>query len=173
MPPLPGFSDNPFETRDDLIRAGFALLKPLERYKSPLEARIKLPVATGANFSEDAAQLEGFARPLWLVANLHGNGSPTQDGSDLEAVDLTSWARGLRHGVDPSSPEYWGDVGDADQRMVEMESIAYSLLLNPGVFALEDDPMTKTNLVTWLKQIKGKNSEQLSEFFLPPSGHLS
>jgi hypothetical protein len=70
MPPLPGFSDSPFLTRSDLIRAATALIQPLHQYKSPANARIKLATSTGAGFSETAAQLEGFARPLWVVPDL-------------------------------------------------------------------------------------------------------
>ena len=70
MPPLPGFSDNTFRTRDDFIRAALALIQPLGQYKSPHNARIKIATSTGAGFSEAAAQLEGFARPLWVIADL-------------------------------------------------------------------------------------------------------
>lgn len=40
-----------------------------------------------------------------------------------------------------------------DQRMVEMESIAYALLLHPGAFSFADDPRARKNLVAWLRQI--------------------
>jgi hypothetical protein len=70
MPVLAGFSDNPFRTREDCVTATWALLSPLRAYTSPLGARIRLPVSTGAHFDEVAAQLEGFARPLWAVGAL-------------------------------------------------------------------------------------------------------
>lgn len=37
--------------------------------------------------------------------------------------------------------------------MVEMESIAYALLLYPDAFSFADDPVTSANLITWLRQI--------------------
>ena len=151
MSPCPGFTDNPFQTRSDFIRAGVALVKPLKAYQSPGKARIRIPTATGTHFSEHAAQLEGFARPLWLIANLFDEFPGSQSGLDLEA-----WTTGLKNGVDPASPEYWGDVGPFDQRMVEMESIAYTLLLSPKTFAFENDASTRANLVSWLKQMHGK-----------------
>lgn len=145
MPPLPGFSDNAFRTRADFIRAALSLITPLEGYKSPHSARIKIATSTGAGFSETAAQLEGFARPLWVVADLvRSNGAPSQ---------LESWIAGFRVGTDPQSPEYWGDLHEFNQRMVEMESIAYALLSNPMAFDSRDDEMTKENLVNWLKQV--------------------
>ena len=145
MPPLLGFSDNTFCTRDDFVRAALALIQPLHQYKSPHNARIKIATSTGAGFSETAAQLEGFARPLWVVSDLlRSKDAPTQ---------LRSWIEGFRAGTDPQSQEYWGDLQDFDQRMVEMESIAYALLSNPSTFDFQDDATVKRNLVSWLKQI--------------------
>ncbi|KAL5041877.1 hypothetical protein BDW71DRAFT_201020 [Aspergillus fruticulosus] len=145
MPPLSGFSDNPFNTRSDLVHAAKSLLSALEPYKSSFKARIKLPVATAAGFDETAAQLEGFARPLWVVPFLLGEGR--------ESPNLQSWVDGLRAGVDPENPEYWGDLGDFDQRMVEMESIAVALLARPDAFLNTSDEDQKDNLITWLSQI--------------------
>ncbi|KAK2033981.1 hypothetical protein LX32DRAFT_700635 [Colletotrichum zoysiae] len=67
MPFLSGFSDNPLRTRSDLIQASLALLRPLLPYFSPAKGRIRVPVSSAAHFDDTAAQLEGFARPLWAV----------------------------------------------------------------------------------------------------------
>ncbi|KAI0449955.1 hypothetical protein F5B21DRAFT_492587 [Xylaria acuta] len=154
MPALEGFSDNTFESYDDLIKATVAILRPLGRYKSAGKSRIKIATATGSGFSETAAQLEGFARPLWAVAellNLKARGSTALPG--FQELDLESWIAGLKNGVDPASPEYWGDVSDFDQRMVEMESIAYALLVSPSQFSFPEDEAARSNLVRWLCQI--------------------
>ncbi|KAL4811609.1 hypothetical protein BDW67DRAFT_179435 [Aspergillus spinulosporus] len=145
MPPLSGFSDNPFTTRRDFVHAATSLLSALESYKSPCKARITLSVATAAGFDETAAQLEGFARPLWVVPFLFEEG--------CETLDLQSWVDGLRAGVDPENSEYWGDLGDFDQRMVEMESIAVALLAKPDAFLDQLNDVHKKHLITWLKQI--------------------
>lgn len=152
MAPLRGFSDNPFRTRDDFISAGVALIEPLQAYKSPNHARIKIPTATGTSFSEDAAQLEGFARPLLLLAPLLHVSSP-----ELANIRFGDWVDGLRSGTDPQSPEYWGDLGDFDQRMVEMESIAYALLSAPDTFTESYDETARSNLVAWLGQINSRD----------------
>ncbi|KAF1979604.1 hypothetical protein BU23DRAFT_446926 [Bimuria novae-zelandiae CBS 107.79] len=156
MPPLAGFSDNPLRSRLDLVKAAVALIKPLEPYKSASGARIKLATSTGAGFSETAAQLEGFSRPLWVVASLLRLKSTTSDPAIrtlLSDVNLDSWIRGLKEGTDPQSPEYWGDLSSFDQRMVEMETIAFALLLNPLAFSFADDAPARENLVRWLLQI--------------------
>jgi hypothetical protein len=157
MPPLAGFSDNPFRTRSDLIHAATVLIKPLEQYKSPGGARIKIATATGAGFSETASQLEGFARPLWVVADLLSLNSTDLKcqnmGFDFSSLGLESWIQGLVTGTDPQSPEYWGHLSNFDQRMVEMESIAYALLSSPVAFSFANDRATRSNLINWLRQM--------------------
>ncbi|KAJ4303464.1 hypothetical protein N0V90_002359 [Kalmusia sp. IMI 367209] len=150
MVPHPGFSDNALRSRSDLIEAAFALIKPLEPYKSPTGARIKLAASTGAGFSETAAQLEGFARPLWVVAELLRLKSTPTSHQD---ANIKSWIQGLKVGTDPQAEEYWGDLASFDQRMVEMETIAFALLTNPSSFDFASDPVARTNLVNWLRQI--------------------
>lgn len=163
MPQLPGFSDNPFQSRDDVLRASGALLKGLVPYKSACGARIKLSTATGTGFDETAAQLEGFARPLWVVADLL---KYPKDCPLIDNLHLSSWVRGLMAGTDPNSQSYWGDVGDHDQRMVEMEPIAYALLSAPVSFLspprsskfsdLVENDRAKYMLKKWLRSINEK-----------------
>lgn len=153
MPPLTGFSDNSFQTHSDLVSAALALIKPLETYKSKGKARIKIATSSGAGFSETAAQVEGFSRPLWVVGHLLELQSESVANSKQAGVDLQSWIIGLKAGIDPSSSEYFGDLGDFDQKMVEMEAIALSILVSPTNFAFQDDDVTRSNLVRWLSQI--------------------
>ncbi|MBE3048161.1 DUF2264 domain-containing protein [Candidatus Bathyarchaeota archaeon] len=158
MPPLPGFSDNPFRTRNDLIRATLALLTPLVPYSSPGNARIRIPVATGAHFDESAAQFEGFARPLWAVGALL-LGSESISCPDLAAeVDavVQPWVRGVIAGTDPAHPEYWGAMQDSDQRMVEAEIFSFALLAAPEKFYGRLDEGEKQNVLAWLSSIRGK-----------------
>lgn len=153
MPPLTGFSDNAFQSRDDIEQAVVALLRSLCNHQSLGGARIKLPVATGAHFDETAAQLEGFARPLWAIAAfLEGNGT-----SDAVANQLAEpFIRGLASGTDPHHPEYWGSVVVCDQRMVEMEIIAYALLAAPEAFYLSQSHKVQSNIKSWLMTINDK-----------------
>ncbi|ETS80959.1 hypothetical protein PFICI_08488 [Pestalotiopsis fici W106-1] len=154
MPPLAGFSDNPFQTHSDLITAAVALIKPLEVYKSNGKARIKIASSSGAGFSETAAQVEGFSRPLWVVAHLlELESKGCVPNLAQTGVNLQSWVLGLKSGTDPSSNEYFGDLGDFDQRMVEMEAIALSILISPSNFAFRNDAFARSNLVKWLSQI--------------------
>ncbi|KNA99729.1 hypothetical protein FOXG_03544 [Fusarium oxysporum f. sp. lycopersici 4287] len=158
MPPLPGFSDNPFQSRDDFIEAIIALISPLKQHFSPEKSRVRIPVATGAHFDESAAQLEGFARPLWAIAPLLF-GYDSIANKDLAArVDelVQPWVDGFITGTDPHNPEYWGAMNDMDQRMVEAEMLAFALIAAPKRFYEPLNEDQKKNLKNWLNSIRGK-----------------
>lgn len=98
------------------------LIAPLEPWRSEGAARVRLSPA-GASFDRAAAELEGFARPLWGAV-------PAALGGD----DVLDWAlicRGLANGTDPNHPEFWGWPTDFDQRLVELAAIGFALLAVP------------------------------------------
>lgn len=157
MPPLPGFSDNPLRTRSDLIRATLALLRPLIPHFSPSKARIRVPVSTATHFDETAAQLEGFARPLWAVGALLLGVEATSDPKLANSISevVQPWIDGFVAGTDPEHPEYWGNINDMDQRMVEAEIISFALLSAPEkIFAPLSD-QAKQNVTNWLSTLNG------------------
>ncbi len=108
---------------------------------SPAGARADLG-PSGASFDPAAAQLEGFARPLWGLAPLAAGGG---------AFDHWDRVRqGLAVGVDPGHPEYWGPIGVQDQRLVEAAAIGAGLLLAPDQLWEPLDPASQGRVVTWL-----------------------
>jgi hypothetical protein len=154
MPPLTGFSGNPFKTHADFKTASISLLRALKQYQSPHGARIKLPLSTGTHFDDVAAQLEGYARALWAVgALLHLNIVSQDESQEL----IEPYARGLANGTDPDHPEYWGPVVLRDQRMVEMEIISFVLLSAPDAMFNSQTEEAKQNITDWLKTINGKD----------------
>lgn len=158
MPPLKGFSDNPLQTRDDLELAALSILEPLHAYFSPGRAKIRLPVGTGAHFDDLAAQLEGFARPLWTVGAIF-SGSSNSTGTPLSArcrETLEPWIEGFRTGTDPDHEDYWGEISELGQRMVEAEIISFALISAPDVFYHNQDKRTKHNIEAWLRGMNNK-----------------
>jgi hypothetical protein len=113
---------NPLKTRADLAKAVNDLFAPLLPYFSEGGARVRLSAA-GAIFDHAAADLEGFARPLWGIVPLAAG------GCDFAHWDL--YRRGLDNGTNPEHPEYWGDVADRNQRLVELAAIGFALALVP------------------------------------------
>ncbi|KXJ89304.1 hypothetical protein Micbo1qcDRAFT_121839 [Microdochium bolleyi] len=149
MPGLAGFSDNPLQSRDDVARAARALLRPLVPHFSPGRARVCIPSATSAHFDETAAKLEGFARPLWALSALLLGADELQD---LQLVH--PWLDGFETGPDPNHPEYWGDIEDYDQRMVEAETISIALLVIPqDILWRRLSSQAQHHLIAWLSTI--------------------
>lgn len=99
---------------------------------------------TAATYPADVAGMEGFIRLLWILVPLLGGG---------EAGQLRdTFVDGIRRGTDPHSPDYWGDLADNDQRLVEMAAFGIALSM-PGAglwSALSADE--QQNLQRWLNQ---------------------
>lgn len=113
----------PLNSRADLLTAMERLLAPLDAYRSSGCARVQLS-PTGAIFDHGAAELEGFARPLWAIAAASAGGDTT--------VDWQPYRTGLDNGTNPDHPEYWGDVGEVDQRLVELAAVGFALFSAKG-----------------------------------------
>ena len=113
---------NDLLTRDDVAKAVLDLFKPLIPYFSDGGARVRLS-ATGAHFDRAAADLEGFARPLWGIVPMAAGG--------YSFPFWNLYRRGLANGTDPSHPEYWGVISDRDQRQVELAAIGFAIAMVP------------------------------------------
>ncbi|AIQ35131.1 hypothetical protein R50345_11250 [Paenibacillus sp. FSL R5-0345] len=137
-------SDNPLKTRVDLVIALEQLTDPLRAHYSKGGARLEIG-KTGASYSAATAEMEGFSRVLWgLVPLLIG-------GGDSELWDIV--LDGVRHGTDPSHEEYWGEVKDYDQRLVEMAVFGFALAAIPERIWSPLAPKEQDQLYRWLNQI--------------------
>ena len=141
------FASNPVASRDDLRKFLVGLLDPLEAHTSPGGARVHLGF-TGTHFDEAAAHLEGFSRPIWGLASLLAGGGAY--------AGTERWVRGFSNGTNPDHEEFWGDMRNKDQRMVECSAIGFSLSVAKEHLwdALDDDG--KRNLENWLGGMNDK-----------------
>jgi hypothetical protein len=138
-----------------MIKAALALLRPLVPHFSRGKGRIKIPSATAAHFDESAAQLEGFARPLWAVgALLLALENGVREGLEIEISELVQpWMDGFISGTDPEHTDYWGVMSDIDQRMVEAEIISFALLAAPDHILGSMTATQKRNVAAWLRSL--------------------
>lgn len=90
--------------------------------------------------------MEGFSRVLWALTPMLAGGCP-----QAEAF-WPLWREGLIHGTDPQNPEYWGDIGDFDQSMME-GSAGRGALPVPERFLGELTASQQERLCRWLGQI--------------------
>ena len=154
MPPFASaapFADNPITTRDELSGFLVGLLDALAPHTSPGGALIQLG-HTATHYDEAAAQLEGFSRPIWGLSSLLGGGG-SYAGADR-------WVRGFASGTDPSGSEFWGDMRDKDQRMVECSAIGFAIAV-----AKEQlwDPLPAEAKLSFENWLGGMNSKQMPD----------
>jgi hypothetical protein len=141
------YAANPLRTRTDLAAFAAGMLDALAPHTSPLGSRIHLG-HTGTHFDEHAAQLEGFSRPLWALAAL------VAGGHVFPRAEV--WARGLAAGTDPEGEEFWGDMRDKDQRMVECSAIGFALSIAGDKLWTPLSEKEKDNLGRWLNVMNTK-----------------
>ncbi|WP_337270496.1 DUF2264 domain-containing protein [Oryzifoliimicrobium ureilyticus] len=113
---------NMMQTREQMAKGLLDLFDPLLPFFSNGNARVRLD-AVGAHFDRAAADLEGFARPLWGLAPFAAGGG--------RFAHWDRYAEGIANGTDPKHPEYWGSVNGRDQRMVELAALGFALALVP------------------------------------------
>lgn len=89
--------------------------------------------------------MEGFSRILWgIVPDLTGGGT-----KELWADCL----QGILNGTDPEHDQYWGEVGDYDQRLVEMAVLGLALCLIPEIIWEPLNERERQHLYRWLNQM--------------------
>lgn len=140
-------ASNPLRSKADLELAFHQLAKPLIPYYSNGGARLALGV-TGAGYAPEVAQMEGFSRVMWGLVPLMAGGS-----IDEELLQLC--LKGITNGTDPGHEEYWGEVADYDQRLVEMAALGFALAIVPERIWLTLSPKARQNFYNWLSQING------------------
>lgn len=152
------YAENPLRTRGDVARLARDLIEPLLPCLSEGKARLHLG-DSGAVYDAAIAGMEGFSRVLWALV-------PMLAGHCPEAEDLWPlWREGILHGTDPDHPEYWGDIGDFDQRMVEMAVMGMALNMIPERFYFDLPKAGRRNLHAWLDQINRYDMPQNNWLF--------
>lgn len=147
---------NPLCTRSDCVDLLLALCEPLKKHFSPGCARL-LVGWTGAHYGEKAIEMEGFARILWGMGPFFAGG--TDWLTERQETEYRFWSRrmkeGICHGTNPLHEEYWGDIYDYDQKMVETAAIVVSLALAKDVLWDSCTAEEQQRIYDWLKQING------------------
>lgn len=148
---------NPLKTRQDVINAVLQIYGPLKEHYSPGHALLHVG-NTGAHYGEKATQMEGFSRILWGLGPLLSQditSLPLQLQQEIIGI-CELYREGIIHGTDTKHTEYWGDVCDYDQKMVEMAAIVVAICLAPDKLW---EPLTldqQENLYHWLDKINNQ-----------------
>ena len=132
-------------TKQDFIDCLKGIIEPLKKYYTPGCAWIKCG-DFGVCYGEGPALMEGFARVLWGLAPLWGGGHDLDGFKEL-------YIKGIANGTNPESSEYWGDIEDVDQKMVEAAAVGLGLVLAPDKIWEPLSENEKKNFAAWLMQM--------------------
>lgn len=127
-------------------------------YSSKSKARIIYPGVSGTRGST-VEGLEGFARSSVLIGAWIAGGRETKIWLDKASTqyDLIEHLRsGLEAGTNPFHPEYWGDINDYDQRIVEAADIALCIWITRDVLFNKLRKKSQHRIQFWLSQIDEK-----------------
>ena len=137
--------NNPLTHKQDAMQAITQLLSPLQPHYSDGKARLELG-SSGVGYGPDIAGIEGFSRVMWgLVPFLAG-------GGDIHHPLWKITLQGIVNGTNPQHEEYFGEVSDYDQRLVEMAAFGFAVAIPDAIW----EPLTQEeqqNLYYWLNQI--------------------
>lgn len=122
------------------------MLKPLEGRFSEGKASLKLG-SFAAGYGCKIAGIEAELRLLWgLTPYWAGGGSSADTWKDI-------FLQAVRNGTNPEHKEFWGIVGNKDQRIVEMAALSLNLLWTPEVIWNRLQEEEKENLENWLYRV--------------------
>ena len=136
--------DNPLRTRADLRNAFTQLCDPLTSHYTMGKAGLDIG-NTGASYPDSTARFEGFSRILWGLAPLLAGG----DEHPLWENHL----QGIKNGTNREHEEYWGDMQDFDQKLVETAAFGFTLFLLPEKSWDGLNEEEKKRFFTWLLQV--------------------
>ena len=137
------FNNLNLETKEDYLNLFHKINDPLKKYYIDSFARIDY-ATNGVGYGNHIAGVEGFSRVLW-------GAGPAIDKMDAEWLNLIK--TGICNGTNPSHTDYWGDLGDFDQRMVEMPAIAFALYHKKQFLWKLLSDSERGNVIQWLSQI--------------------
>ncbi|MDQ0207450.1 DUF2264 domain-containing protein [Alkalicoccobacillus murimartini] len=115
---------------------------------------------TGTSYDSQTAEMEGLSRLLWGVA-------PLLAGGRKESQVIDPLVEGIKNGINPTHPEYWGELSDYDQRLVEMSVYGYALCLAPDQVWGKLTAEEQEQLVVWLSQSSKYKCHDCNWLFFP------
>lgn len=117
-------------TRSHWEELFFTLMQGIVHSASPGGAR-QIISGPRSHHGQLADEMEGFTRSMfmagpWLYHSPEGVFTYNGETTDVAAF----YRRGILAGTDPNHPEYWGDIVDYAQHLVEMASLSWMLYLS-------------------------------------------
>ena len=136
--------------REPYDAAAEHLLEGFFAYRGAHRAKAYYPGAPGSHGRELDA-VEGFTRIFPFAAAWLGAENDLVQTAEGPASVAEALRDGLVAGTDPGHPEYWGEPGDFDQRIVEASDIALGLWIARDRIWPMLDGAQRDRVLDWLR----------------------
>lgn len=130
------------DDKSDIYRFAKSLMEPVKRNGIHISG-LNLG-NSGTHYDRRQIEAEGFLRQLWAAG--------PAASCDRE-FDFSFYRKGILSGCNPKSCGYWGTVSDYDQLLVEMPSLAVTLVLTREMFWDTLSETEQEHIWSWLNQI--------------------
>lgn len=127
----------------------------LERLMEPLRYQIENEDYLGIHLGENGAiydvrrgDMEALIRPLWGLAPYWI--------TKPDPVLQKAYIKKIMQGTTPDSADYWGEIKDYDQYIVEMPAICLFLVLHQTLWQQETSEIEREQVFCWLEQALSK-----------------
>lgn len=137
-----------FNTRKEIEDSLWKTIGPLEDFYKNRKGRLNIG-SHGTVYKKDTRNIEAFLRILWGLGSFWAQ-NPSEKWLDI-------YIKGIVAGTDPTNEDYFGDVTDYDQLLVEMTSIVVTFMLNKEKIWDRLTAKEQTKIANWLRQINEHN----------------
>ncbi|WP_252145903.1 DUF2264 domain-containing protein [Yokenella regensburgei] len=134
---------NPLQQRSDVAEWVNEILNAVTPFFKNDTSRVDLGNFT-THYGPRIASMEAFSRLLWGVTPLLAGGE--------KPAQFAFYVQAIKNGVNPEHADYWGDIGNSDQRVVEMAVYGLLLALAHDSLLPHFNEQEKAQLWQWLKQ---------------------
>ncbi len=145
--------------REPYEAAAAHLLEGFLAYRGDHRARAYYPGEPSGNGREVDA-VEGFSRVFPFAAAWLGETNDIVETADGPVSLAEALRDGLVAGTDPAHPEYWGEAGEFDQRIVEASDIALGLWLARERLWPMLDEAQRARVLDWLREASRQQVHQ-------------
>lgn len=136
--------ENTFLTRHDYQAALEGIIQPIRAaILDSDKAGLNLG-SSGAVYDRKRSEMEALIRPLWGIAPYW---SSCQDNELRDA-----YVEKVIQGTNPAGNNYWGEMDNYDQYIVESAALALTLLLHKDYFWEQIPKKNQQYLIDWLSQ---------------------
>jgi len=141
--------NNKFNSKKEFEQALLTILEPLNTlYHNSLVGQLNIGYS-GTVYDKKRKNIEAFLRPLWGLGPYFSGNRSSNKWKEFYLI-------GIIEGTDPQSENYWGQVEDYDQLIVEMTSIASMIVIAKENTWDQLSTKEQENLYLWLIQVNKK-----------------